>query len=72
MNWLEGVAAWLGLEHLADRFDQIDRGDGSLELLLLLLAATAVGAGAVALNDRARTWLRRLTAGVRGMWSAPR
>jgi hypothetical protein len=72
MNWLEGILAWFGLEQFANRFEQIDGGDGRLELLLILLAATAAGAGIVALNARARAFLLRLAADLSGMRRTPR
>jgi hypothetical protein len=60
MNWLENLLAWLGLGLLADWSERFDAGDGSLEMLLILLAATAIGGAFLAVNRRARLCIWRL------------
>jgi len=71
MNWLENLSTWLGLDLLADWFERFDGGDGSLEMLLILLAATAIGATFLAANRRARLWIWRLIQAMPGMRGAP-
>jgi hypothetical protein len=51
MDWIE---RWFGMSP--------DGGDGSLELLLTLIALTIVAIGVLAANARARTWCMRLLA----------
>jgi hypothetical protein len=72
MNWLESLSGLLGLGRFADFFKQADGGDGSLELLLVLLAASAVGAAFAALNGRARAWFWRTVAVLLGIRRALR
>lgn len=72
MNWLETLLAWLGLSFLADWFERFDRGDGSLEMLLILLATTAIGAAFLATNRRTRLRIWRLILAMPGMRGAPR
>jgi hypothetical protein len=71
MNWLETLSAWLGLGLLADWFEWFDGGDGRLEMLLILLATTAIGAAFLAANRRARLRIWRLILAMPGMRGAP-
>jgi hypothetical protein len=69
MNWLENLSAWLGLDLLADWFERFDGGDGGLEMLLILLAASVIGVAFLVRSRRARLWIWRLILampGVRG------
>ncbi len=72
MNWLETSSAWLGLGLLADWLERFDGGDGSLEMLLILLMAAAIGAAFLATNRRARLQIWRFILAMPGMRDAPR
>jgi hypothetical protein len=48
-----------------------DGGDGSLEMSLILLAATAIGGAFLAANRRTRLWIWRLILAMSGLRGAP-